>query len=107
MKMLKHKETGIIYGFTEEKASLSIMETVEIAEAKQPKKKAAKQTKASPRPDGVDIQSEIITAIGLLDTADQASFTSTGLPQVAAIEAILGYDITAAERNEANATINA
>ncbi|MDX8384297.1 MAG: hypothetical protein R8M45_09465 [Ghiorsea sp.] len=107
MKMLKHKETGIIYGFTEEKASLSIMETVEITVTKQPKKKATKQTKSASRPDGVDIQSEIITAIGLLDKADSEAFTTTGLPQVAAIEFILGYDITAAERNEANATINA
>lgn len=50
----------------------------------------------------LDRISEITTAIQtLLDEGDEKNFTSMGDPKVKPIERVLGYDITAQERDEA------
>lgn len=46
-------------------------------------------------------QEEIIAAIGELDSDNESLWTKDGVPQVAAIEDVLGDGITAAQRNEA------
>jgi len=54
------------------------------------------------------LQSEIINAINSLDETDTSLWgTKTGKPNVKAIEKVLGYDITAADRDAACAAIDA
>jgi hypothetical protein len=43
----------------------------------------------------------LATAIALLDPANVDHFTSTGKPQIDALETLLGHKVTAAERDEA------
>lgn len=43
----------------------------------------------------------IVAAIGQLDPSNTKHWTGAGLPRVELLETILGYDISAAERNEA------
>jgi hypothetical protein len=64
--------------------------------------------KSAPAEDVVDAVSdsdraiEIVSAIGqLLDQGKTKNFSKTGEPKVRSIEAILGYDITADERDAA------
>ena len=52
-------------------------------------------------PSAPDRQAEIAAAIDRLDPDDRALWTKDDRPQVAALEAALGYDITAAERDAA------
>ena len=49
----------------------------------------------------------IIQAIGALDATDATLFTQDGKPKVVAVEAILGYDISEADRDAAWAIIQA
>ncbi|RMG60280.1 MAG: hypothetical protein D6717_00320 [Gammaproteobacteria bacterium] len=54
------------------------------------------------RPQGEDeLLAEIRRAVEALDKDDPEAWTSGGKPQVAAIEAVLGYQISAAERDKA------
>lgn len=53
---------------------------------------------------GPALTADIAAAIGLLDPED--GFTKDGVPNVAALEAVLGYSISAAERNEAWAAVD-
>ena len=48
-----------------------------------------------------DRKARIIAAIGELDPDNPEHFTKGGKPEVKALEAILGFDITAAERDAA------
>lgn len=48
-----------------------------------------------------ELYAAIRDAADQLDVDDEDNFTATGKPQVAALEKILGYDITAAERDAA------
>jgi hypothetical protein len=55
----------------------------------------------------LDRNEEIAAAIQtLLDEGDEKNFTSMGDPKVKPIERVLGYDITAAERDAAWALIS-
>lgn len=57
---------------------------------------------ASNKPRGSDeLREEILDAIDQLDPDDEDAFTATGKPHHLALSRILGYDITAADRDDA------
>ena len=49
----------------------------------------------------------VVAAIGELDPDDAGSWTKSGKPELKALEALLGADLTAAERDEAWAAFQA
>lgn len=52
--------------------------------------------------DALDRQQEIINAVNtILDEGDETRITAAGVPKMKALEAILGYGITAQERDDA------
>ena len=106
--MLKHRDTGILYGFNAPKAELACMEVVEVdADDATPVAKPATPTVTKTDvPTRADARmAAIIKAIRSLDRNNSESFTQTGKPKVPAIEYVLGYDITASERDEAYSAI--
>lgn len=48
-----------------------------------------------------ELHQQILAACGVLNAEDPDTFTADGKPQVKAVEAVLGYEITADERDEA------
>ena len=60
-----------------------------------------------PRPEGEALQAAIRAAIEGLDLADKSTWTKGGKPEVKALEARLGFDISAAERDEAWTAVEA
>lgn len=102
MKFLRHKETGIIDGYSAAKAELECMEEITREEAEAAE---AGKTQSEEVDDGSRMKS-IITAIKSLDRNDPDAFTAAGKPQVKAIEEVLGDEITASERDEAYASIS-
>jgi len=57
--------------------------------------------------DALDRQQEVIDAINtILDEGDETRMTSSGTPKMKALEAVLGYSITAQERDDAMAFIS-
>ena len=67
-----------------------------------PQLKPAEKKEDLPEDEGAGPSTEEIQdAIRLLDKDDDEAWTKSGLPAVAAIEAILGCDIDAADRDEA------
>ena len=110
MKMLKHKETGVLYGYSVPKSEMSCMETVEVdtdgVVNAVPEDDKTDENTPTVAPTGTDARmAEIIKAIRGLDRNVAESFTQTGKPKVPAIEAALGYDITATERDAAYSAI--
>jgi len=95
-KYLRNTDSGIIELYSEPKAALSNMEEVS-------KKEALAASKAKPKKAASNDSrtNEIKAAIDKLDKDDPDAFTASGKPQVVAIEAILGFDITAEERDSA------
>jgi len=55
--------------------------------------------------DTATLYAEIRAAADQLDIENEENFTASGKPQVTALEKILGYDITAAERDAAMAEV--
>jgi hypothetical protein len=66
------------------------------------KVKAIKEIPAGSQPTGSDVRIEAVKdAIAKLDPEDKASGLQSGLPDLAAIEAVLGWPPAAAERDAA------
>ena len=59
------------------------------------------------KPEGDELQAAIRAAIEALDPDNPRHFTKGGKPDVRALEAVLGFEISAAERDEAHAAIEA
>ena len=57
------------------------------------------------KPQGDELHAAIQDAIGRLDPADSTKWTKGGKPDVKALEKLLGFDITAAERDSAWAAV--
>lgn len=62
---------------------------------------------APAKPEGDELQAAIRGAIGKLDPADKSKRTKGGAPKTEALEAVLDFDISAAERDEAWAAVEA
>ena len=65
---------------------------------------APSDSPAPAAPGGADI-ADIVAAINRLDPVDKSAWTAGGKPQVAALEKIIGRDISAADRDTAWAQI--
>jgi len=107
VKMLRHKETGIIYGYNAPKANLECMETIEVdGDEIEVVETATEVGTPSEKPEGRDaLLAAIIKAIKSLDRNVAESFTQTGKPRIPAIEAVLGYEISARDRDIAYSAI--
>lgn len=65
------------------------------------KQLAAKQPVVD-KPEGPALNAEILDALSKLDATDTSLWTKTeGVPQTAALSSVLGYNVTAAERDAA------
>lgn len=58
------------------------------------------------RPEGDALMAAIAAAVGELDAESDDHFTKDDVPKVEALERVLGYGISAAERDAAWATVN-
>ncbi len=63
----------------------------------------ASKSEASKPEDINDLQSSIRDAVGLLDADNEILWTGSGKAKVESIEAVLGYAVTASERDTAMA----
>ena len=72
-----------------------------------PPKGARKNDPPPARPEGDELQAAIRGAIEALDPANASLWTKGGKPEVKALEARLGFDISAAERDEAWTAVEA
>lgn len=59
------------------------------------------EPKEAPKPSGKALMDAIIAAIGQLDKDTEEGWTASGKHSVPALEKLLGYDISAEERNAA------
>ena len=72
-----------------------------------PPEGARKNDPPPARPEGDELQAAIRGAIEALDPNNPRHFTKGGKPEVKALEARLGFDISAAERDEAWTAVEA
>ncbi|SHN18244.1 hypothetical protein [Roseibium suaedae] len=68
--------------------------------------KGAAEKSAPKKPTGDALAKAILAAMSDLDKDNEDHFTASGKPVVSALEKLLGYDITAAERDAALATVS-
>lgn len=79
--------------------------TARLGSGPSPVSAAASQAPEAPeppvKPTGKDLDAALAGVIKTLDLKDPEPWTGTGAPSVAVLEKILGYDVTAAERDAA------
>ncbi len=66
-----------------------------------PAPRRGRDPEAGPEPAAGDPQDDIAAAVGRVDPTDRSLWTRDGKPRVDAVEALLGRDITTAERDAA------